>query len=80
MGSGYNTGRLGPGRGGELPGPFAFSGLRRLRMSWRVVKRLLTEHVLVAAPFVWQRFRQRRRRRMQEKNTRWALDARYRGR
>ncbi len=50
-------------------------------MSWRVVKRLLTEQQgLVAAPFVWRRFRQRRRRRMQEKNTRWALDARYRGR
>jgi hypothetical protein len=49
-------------------------------MSWRVVKRRLTEHVLVEAPFVWRRFRQRRRRRMLEKNTRWALDARYRGR
>jgi len=49
-------------------------------MTGRVIKRLLTELVLVAAPFVWQRFRQRRRRRTQEENTRRALDARCRGR
>ena len=49
-------------------------------MTGRLIKRLLTELVLVAAPFVWQRFRQRRRRRIQEKNTRWALNARCRGR
>jgi hypothetical protein len=48
-------------------------------MTGRVIKRLLTEHVLVAAPFVWHKFRQRRRRRTQEKNTRRALDARCRG-
>ena len=54
--------------------------LRRLGMTGRVIKRRLTELVLVVAPFVWRRFRQRRRRRMQEENTRRALDARCRGR
>jgi len=49
-------------------------------MSERVIKRLLTELVLVAAPFVWHKFRQSRRRRTQEENTRRALDARCRGR
>jgi len=49
-------------------------------MSWQVVKRRLTEHGIVAAPFVWRRFRQRHRRRMQEKYTRWALEARCHGR
>jgi hypothetical protein len=49
-------------------------------MTGRVIKRLLTELVLVAAPFVWRRFRQRRRRGMQEENARRALDARLRGR
>ena len=70
--------RAGESRG--TPGPFAFSGLRRLSMSWQVVKRRLTEHGIVAAPFVWRRFRQHRRRRMQEKYTRWALEARCHGR
>jgi hypothetical protein len=48
-------------------------------MTGRVIKRRLIELVLVAAPFVWRKAKQRRRRRMQEKNTRWALDARCRG-